>query len=122
MKSLILAGLFMGLGGLAVAKEPKVHTVRVRAGKIAAIRLYGNPTTGFQWELKSIDREIAEPVGEIAYSPNTTKPGLVGVGGLFSLKVRGVKPGETEAVLVYRRSWEKVEPIQTYKAKIKVRP
>ena len=46
---------------------------------------------------------------------------MVGVPGMCTLEVVGVKPGKTKAVLVYRRSWEKdVAPARTFTAEITV--
>jgi predicted secreted protein len=81
-----------------------------------------NPTTGFAWELKSLDRKIAAPVGAIEFSAHPAKPGLIGAGGTCVLTLKGVKPGKTKAVLVYRRSWEKAAPAKTFTARITVVP
>ena len=103
----------------AAAQPDKVEIV---VGKIHQIKLKCNPTTGFNWELKSIDREVAAPTGDMEFKRRRAPRGMVGVGGECVLGIRGVKAGETKAVLVYRRSWEKVEPAETYTAEIRVLP
>ena len=122
MKGWLVTVLLMGCGGFAAAKDAPPRKIVLHVGDVSVIRVAGNPTTGFQWELKSMDRTIAEPVEPMAYRQDSAKAGMVGVGGTFSLSVRGVKPGKTEAVLVYRRSWEKADPLKAYKVKIVVRP
>ena len=120
MKVLILAGLLLMPGFAGDKDGPKQRKVRLSVGQIFHIRLPGNPTTGYEWELKSIDRTIAEPTGTIRYRQNPAPAGMVGVGGSFSLAIRGVKAGKTKVVLVYRRSWEKVAPLKTYTVELEV--
>jgi len=105
-----------------VGETTKPGQNRIAVGETFVIRLAGNPTTGYQWVLKSIDRKIAEPTGPLEYKQDEAKPGMVGVGGAYSLTIRGVKPGKTTAVLEYRRSWEKGAPAKTFKAQITVVP
>ena len=147
MKSVIRVGLFLVSAaiawagesqGAAAAQEPRgkqteqaVNNVDAVAGLSQAeivvgerfeIKLPCNPTTGYGWELKSIDREIAAPTGAIVLQPTPAKPGLVGVGGTCVLGIQGMKPGQTTAILVYRRSWEKKRPAKTFKTVITVVP
>ena len=91
-------------------------------GETFQIKLKCNPTTGYEWELKSIDRKIAAPTGPVEFLQSPAQPGMVGVGGNCVLGIKGVKPGKTKAVLVYRRSWEKVKPVETFTAEIKILP
>ena len=102
-----------------VARSSKAEIV---VGETCQIKLKCNPTTGYNWELKSIDRKIAVPTGEVEFRQSPAKPGMVGVGGSCVLGLKGVNPGKTKAILVYRRSWEKGEPAETYTAEIKVLP
>jgi inhibitor of cysteine peptidase len=127
MKSVILAGILLAAVAAARAAD-KVEAaaapgkIEIVVGETFQIKLKCNPTTGYDWELKSIDREIAVPTGEVEFQQSPAKPGMVGVGGSCVLEIKGVKPGKTKAVLVYRRSWEKVKPIETFKTTITVVP
>ena len=124
MKTMILAQAVLAVAVAAWAGEKAgVETVKARiaVGKTYTIKLPCNPTTGFNWELKSIDREIAAPKGDVEFKEKKHAPGMVGVGGTCTLKVTGVKAGKTTAVLVYRRPCEKdTPPAETYKADITV--
>lgn len=105
------------------AQGPEADTVKARiaVGESYVIKLDCNPTTGYNWELKSINRKIAAPKGDVAFQRNEAPPGMVGVPGVCTLEVAGVKPGKTKAVLVYRRPWEKdVAPARTFTAEITV--
>jgi len=99
---------------------PMPTPVEIAVGEIYQIKLKCNPTTGYNWELKSINRKIAIPTGPVEFQQGEAKPGMVGVGGSCVLGVKGVKPGKTKAVLVYRRSWEKGEPAETFTAELRV--
>jgi predicted secreted protein len=143
MKMVIGLGLFLVvISGARAAEKPAATAVfeingkpaETAANKVATsqaefavgetfeIKLRCNPTTGYNWELKSINRKIAVPTGEVEFRESPAKPGTVGVGGNCVLGIKGVKPGKTKAVLVYRRSWEKGKPAETFTAEIKVLP
>ena len=115
------AQLLLALAASAWAAGGPAKAV-VAVGETFQIKLRCNPTTGYEWELKSINRKIAIPLGPVKFRESPAKPGLVGVGGSCVLDVKGVKPGKTKAVLVYRRSWEKGKPDETFTAEIKVLP
>ena len=135
MKSIMLTALLVGSTTVARAAEPPAAASaktseqarpgvkkELKLGKTFAIELPCNPTTGYEWELKSIDREIAVPTGPVEFKRRAAKRGMLGVGGTCVLGIKGVKPGTTTAVLVYRRSWEKDEPAETFTAEITVLP
>jgi len=119
MKGLIQAQIILLLAAGAWAGPMKT---KIAVGETFHIQLPCNPTTGYMWELKSLDRNIATPTGDIEFQQSPAKPGMVGVGGACVLGIEGVKPGKTTAVLLYRRSWEKLPPLKVYKANIKVLP
>lgn len=87
-------------------------------GTTLPVRLACNPGTGYQWELKSLDRAIVAAAGEIEFRQPVS--GKIGGGGDCVLTLKGVKPGETKAVLVYRRPWEKGAPAKTFTVRVKV--
>ena len=94
----------------------------VAVGEVLSIRLPCSPATGFEWQVKSIDREIADPVGPAEFEQKPAAPGAVGVGGSCVLRIKGVAAGKTKATLVYRRPWENVEPAKTSTVDIQVLP
>jgi inhibitor of cysteine peptidase len=102
------------------AAEPDHAKIELAVDATYALTLPCNPTTGYGWELKSLDKKIAATVGAIEFSAHPAKPGMVGAGGSCVLTLKGVKPGKTKAVLVYRRSWEKTAPAKTFTARITV--
>jgi inhibitor of cysteine peptidase len=145
MKGIILAALGLGLAiaartgraqstAPAAQFDPAKPTAKtaepvavsqkgeIAVGEIFTITLPCNPTTGFGWELKSINRRVAVATGPAEYQKGAAAPGMLGAGGACIVRVKGVKPGKTKAILVYRRSWEKVEPAKTVAAEITVVP
>jgi len=121
MKGILLCPLTLGLAVAAWAEADSVKR-EIAVGEIASIALPCNPTTGYEWELKRIDRKIAVPSGPLEFRSAKAEPGMAGVGGTCVLPVKGVKPGKTQAILVYRRPWEKGAPAKTFKVHIKVLP
>ncbi|NNN05702.1 MAG: protease inhibitor I42 family protein, partial [Elusimicrobia bacterium] len=87
-------------------------------GEIFRVRLPCRPATGYEWRLKSVNRRIAAPAGPEKFQKDDS--GLIGAGGVCVVPIKGVKPGRTKAVFVYRRSWEKVAPAKTFTVRIKV--
>lgn len=90
----------------------------IAVGEVLSIKLPCNPTTGYEWRLKSLDRKIASPSGPMRFQKDES--GLIGTGGVCVLTIKGIKPGRTEAVFVYRRSWGKSAPAKTFTARITV--
>ncbi len=108
-------------------REPKraAPTTESRKGAIAvgdvfSVKLPCNPSTGFKWEVKSINRKIAVSTGTAEFEESPAVPGMLGAGGTCVLRIKGVKPGTTKAIFVYRRPWEKVAPAKTAAAEITV--
>ena len=67
------------------------------------LELEANPTTGFTWELDTLDEGVLHLTGEPAYLSDSDQ---------FSFDATGA--GETELRMVYRRPWEDESPIQTF--------
>jgi inhibitor of cysteine peptidase len=83
------------------------------------IALPSNPTTGYAWELEACDTAILDNPSHEFVAPNTT---MEGSGGTEEWHFAGKSTGQTEVRLVYRRSWEKAEPLETYSVTIVVDP
>ncbi|MET8975729.1 protease inhibitor I42 family protein [Streptomyces sp. NPDC004539] len=75
--------------------------VSVRAGDDLVVELPENATTGFRWEVTSLDGL------ELTGDDHTPAPTVtVGAGGTRVLRLRAEKAGEGRLELVYRRPWE----------------
>ena len=89
------------------------QSVEALPGYSQEIHLPGNPTTGYCWELASLEPEgILKSAGDPTFTPVATD--RVGAPGTFFFRFAIVAPGAAVLKLVYRRSWEKdVEPLYT---------
>jgi len=87
-----------------------------KEGKLI-VRLASNPTTGYQWQISSLDQEYLKPVGEPEYeSPKTDR---IGSGGTQVFTFITLNPGRTILVLDYERSWEK-KPVKSFTVAVQI--
>jgi len=88
-------------------------------GDTLEVTLPGNPTTGFQWEIKSVDADILQSIGEQHFEPSNN---AVGSGGMVTLSFEAIALGQTKLELIYHRPFEKnVAPSQTFVVTVTVK-
>jgi inhibitor of cysteine peptidase len=98
-------------------------TVTAVVGKTIVISLEGNITTGYGWQIAEVKGKAVESLGKPSYATRPHQPGMVGVGGTFTLKFKAAEPGTAALKLVYVRPWEKDKPPEkTFAVTIKVTP
>ena len=98
---------------IEVTSTDNGKTLNVKAGEQIEVVLDGNPSTGFTWEATDLDASMIQQVGEAGFKSGN--PGLVGAGGILTLKFRILKPGTTSLTLVYHRPWEvDVKPLRSF--------
>ncbi len=90
-----------------------------------SFNLSGNPTTGYTWHILEIDEDIISVDDSYKVDENDNEDGvmMVGVGGIYTFTVKGIKEGYAKLTLVYSRPWEDesdVLPLEkrTYKFKV----
>jgi inhibitor of cysteine peptidase len=88
------------------------RTITLRTRDTLIIELEGNPTTGFSWEVGTVDEAVLAPQGEPSYT--ATETALVGSGGVFAFTFKAARRGQTALQLVYHRSWEEAAPAETF--------
>jgi len=93
------------------------RAVELRAGDRLSISLEGNPTTGYSWELATVDARVLTPVGQPGYQASSA---AIGSGGVFAFEFEAVAAGQTDLRLVYRRPWEKRRSAQTFRVNVTV--
>ena len=84
--------------------------IKVESGRIFAIRMASNPTTGYGWQLAgALDRKITLVTN--VFVPPAGK--LLGAGGheVWSFKAAG--EGRAEICMQYVRPWETNQPART---------
>jgi predicted secreted protein len=80
--------------------DDPAQAIQVAVGETFAVRLAGNPTTGYTWQA-SVDSTYLELVGQ-EFEPGAEG---VGAGGHEVSRFRARAAGETEIVFEYRRPW-----------------
>ena len=125
IKVLILISLLLAaLTACGSAKEVNLDAddngsqVELKTGQTLVISLEGNPTTGYTWEVAEVDEGVLRQVGEMEFEPEDT--GDVGVGGVQTLRFETVNSGQTDLELVYHRSWEEEQPLETFSVQVVV--
>ncbi len=105
--------------GAVLGQGDAGRTAEVRAGGQVEVSLPGNPTTGYQWEVDSVDPAVLQQVGEPEFKPDSD---AIGAGGRVMLRFKALAAGQTTLRLIYHRSFEPDEaPLETYEVTVVVR-
>jgi inhibitor of cysteine peptidase len=93
--------------------------VELHSADRLAITLEGNPTTGYQWEVASVDSAILNQIGDAEFKPDST---ALGSPGKVTLTFGAVASGQTTLKLIYHRAFEKgVPPLKTFEVTVIVK-
>lgn len=84
-------------------------TQTMKVGDELVVELEGNPTTGYTWEVATIDDAVLRQEGEADFDPDSDAEGS---GGTVTLHFKALAPGTTTLELVYRRSFEDNAPAE----------
>jgi inhibitor of cysteine peptidase len=92
-------------GGPTVWLDPSVNDGRVElfAGQTLVVALESNFSTGYGWEIISLDRNALRPLGDPVY---TSPLGQPGASGRQLFRFEPLAQAETVLTLAYRRPWE----------------
>lgn len=108
-------------GGVEITAAEAGKTISLPEGAVLRIRMAGNATTGYQWQVGKIQGDAIQALGKPEYVPNKNPGGMMGVGGTYYLDFKGIKPGKATVGLVHVRPWEKdVPPVDTFEATVEV--
>ncbi len=81
------------------------NIITIPVGISFTINVKANPTTGYAWEA-GFDQSLLKLVKQ--YTPSDS--GAIGAGGIESFEFQGMRAGETEIYLNYKRSFEPNNP------------
>ena len=100
-------------GSLIVQDEADDGSLKaIKVGDTLLVRLSGNPTGGYSWEIAdTLNEAILEPVGDGVFTPDD--PNLVGGSGVWEFTFKAVALGTTTLDFGYRRPWEE-ESLDTF--------
>lgn len=91
----------------AVDTQPAQQTVKtVKVNQPFTIALDGNPTTGYQWQLKQLPAQV-KLVKQQYQQSQDCQPGMVGCGGKEVFTFQAQQTGKADLVFEYGRPWEK---------------
>ena len=94
-------------------------SIELHKGDRLEITLPANPTTGFQWEIKTVNTDMLHPVGEPKFVPSSN---AAGSGGTVALSFEATASGQTKLELIHHRPFEKnVPPIQSFEVTVSVK-
>ena len=82
-------------------------SIELNQDDILEIRLEGNPTTGFMWEIETLETTILKLVGETEFDPDSE---ATGSGGTVKLSFEAIDTGKTDLKLVYHQPWDTETP------------
>lgn len=107
---------------MKISADDNGSSLSMKPGETLLLSIDGNPTTGYIWEIESVDKNILQPAGEPDYSTDIKlKPGMTGVGGTYKFKFTAVNPGTTDLKLKYWRTFEPENPpIETFEVIVNV--
>jgi predicted secreted protein len=126
---LLIAAVAMGLASagcgssanadsdtLKLAQTDDGKSFTVKTGDTIQVVIPGNPTTGYEWAaaLADADAALLQQLGDPVYAPDSTGEAVVGSGGVYTFTFKAVGEGQAVLKLAYARSFETVEPIQTF--------
>ncbi len=106
------------LCALELTERDHGRTFSVSAGEGVTLKLEGNPTTGYLWELLRYNQDLLTLVGETGFVRDADRPGA---GGRFVFRFAPRGVGETRLQLAYLRPWEKKgKPVRSFEVVLKI--
>ncbi len=106
-----------GYDEVVLSGQDDGNQVRLAAGQLLVVSLPANYSTGYRWHVAEVDAAVLQQVGE-EYIQDEAEPGMDGVPGQQILRFSALRAGQTPLRLAYRRSWEKVPPIETFSTQV----
>ncbi len=85
-------------------------SLELNVGDTFDVRLEGNPTTGFTWQVLPSEDPVCALIGEPQFLESAPR---VGAPGDFVFTFEAITEGTEDLTLVYRRPWEDTEPLAT---------
>lgn len=114
--------------------ESQYQVFNVNYDQTFRIKILGNPTTGYEWILKtdllllnnSTSLLLVDEDNKGEYVPNSTEINgekqLVGSGGYFYFTFRSLKSSKINTLeFIYQRSWESA-PIESFNLTVNIEP
>jgi inhibitor of cysteine peptidase len=108
-------------GTVAVTAQNQGRTVQAEVGNLIRISLESNPGTGYNWELRDFDYDVAVFHSSDLVARDNGGNVLFGAPGDTVITLQAVRPGTQDITLVYRRPWEPPDQVaETFAFKLEV--
>jgi inhibitor of cysteine peptidase len=107
----VLAGCSQHPSEIVLDDSNNGSQITLHMDQALTIRLEGNPSTGFTWEVAEINEAVLRQEGDINFEAESD---LLGSPGIQVLHFEPVDSGETDLELVYWRPWESEDPVEIY--------
>ena len=105
-------------GAVMLSEKDTGSTVWILSGETLEVALKGNPTTGYMWEVASVDTTVLVRIGKAEFIPDRMARGA---GGMIIVRFKAGKAGQTHLKLIYHRSFEKdIPPVKTFEVTVLV--
>jgi predicted secreted protein len=106
---------------VALDENYQGQTNQLKIGQSFIIGLTSNPSTGYEWQVRSSgDPGIIRLSDQAFREPPATVIPVVGQAGEEFFQFQGVGSGTTQIELVYSRPWESVQPAKIFSVKVEV--
>jgi len=108
-----------GQGPRVLGAQDAGTTVELRQGEQVELVLVGNPTTGFTWEIETLDEAVLKQSGDPDYVSDRDVPGSP---GKFTFRFEAAGAGQTTLRLIYHRPFEEnTPPLETFELMVVVK-
>jgi inhibitor of cysteine peptidase len=111
--ALMLGNTATALAGesMKLSEKDSGKTVEISVGGELEVALPGNPTTGYIWEVNSLDSNVLK----LDKTEFVADGKAIGSGGVDVIKFHAISAGKSEVKLIFHRSFESnIPPSKTF--------
>lgn len=90
----------------SLSESDNGKTVELRVADKLDVTLTENPSTGFTWEIDTIDQTIIKQSGDSEFTPGTG----IGASGKRTFHFEAIATGQSDLKLVYHRPFDTTSP------------
>jgi len=100
---------------MKLSENDSGKTVEIGVGEELEVILPGMPTTGYIWEVSSLNSNVLRP-GKADFFANDK---AIGAGGMEIIKFHAIAAGESKVKLIFHRSFEpNMPPLKTFEVTV----
>jgi inhibitor of cysteine peptidase len=96
---------------MKLSENDSGKTVEISVGGELEVALPGNPTTGYMWEVSSLDSNVLK----LDNTEFVADGKAIGAGGVEVIKFHAISAGKSDVKLIFHRSFEpNIPPSKTF--------